>query len=166
LEKGRLIGIAEIQNVVQSANHVTHVLEPVCAPSATASNPTNPVARSLPICSLYNVGEPMGFRRVGLALPGETTGAMELPSRPQRCQDDPRGSSDALLERRMAMRQNSGLTPEERAQITEIQDLLIDRYVALKEALKKNNKIRVKAIEAEIKELQHEKEQIEQWATV
>jgi hypothetical protein len=66
----------------------------------------------------------------------------------------------------MAMRQNSGLIPEERAQITEIQDLLIDRYVALKEALKKNNKIRVKAIEAEIKELQHEKEQIEQWATV
>jgi hypothetical protein len=74
--------------------------------------------------------------------------------------------SDALLERRMAMRQNSGLTPEERAQITEIQDLLIDRYVALEEALQKGSKIRVNAIEAEIKELQHEKEQIEQWATV
>jgi hypothetical protein len=66
----------------------------------------------------------------------------------------------------MAMRQYSGLTPEERAQITEIQDLLIDRYVALKEALQQGNKIRVNAIEAEIKELQHEKEQIEQWATV
>jgi len=64
------------------------------------------------------------------------------------------------------MRQYSGLTPEERAQITEIQDLLIDRYVALKEAFQQGNKIRVNAIEAEIKELQHEKEQIEQWATV
>ena len=64
------------------------------------------------------------------------------------------------------MRQYSGLAPEERAQITEIQDLLIDRYVALKEALQQGNKIRVNAIEAEIKELQHEKEQIGQWATV
>jgi len=64
------------------------------------------------------------------------------------------------------MRQYSGLTPEERAQITDIQDLLIDRYVALKEAFQQGNKIRVNAIEAEIKELQHEKEQIEQWATV
>jgi hypothetical protein len=60
----------------------------------------------------------------------------------------------------------SGLTPEERAQITEIQDLLIDRYVALKAALQKGNKARVTAIEAEIKDLQHEKQQIEQWATV
>ena len=64
------------------------------------------------------------------------------------------------------MRQYSGLTPEERAQITEIQDLVIDRCVALKEALQQGNKIRVNAIEAEIKELQHEKEQIEQWTTV
>jgi len=55
------------------------------------------------------------------------------------------------------MRQYSGLTPEERAQITDIQDLLIDRYVALKEALQQGNKIRVNAIEAEIKELRHEK---------
>ena len=68
---------------------------------------------------------------------------MELPSRLPRCPDDPWGLSDALPERRMAMRQYSGLTPEERAQITEIQDLLIDRYVALKEAFQQGNKIRV-----------------------
>ena len=33
------------------------------------------------------------------------------------------------------MEKSSELTPEERAKITEIQDLLIDRYVALKSAI-------------------------------
>ena len=60
----------------------------------------------------------------------------------------------------------AGLTPEERAKITEIQDLLIDRYVEQKEALERGKRIRAKEIEAEIKELQQEKEKIEEWATV
>jgi hypothetical protein len=60
----------------------------------------------------------------------------------------------------------AGLTPEERAKITEIQDLLIDRYVEQKEALERGKKTRAKEIEAEIKELQQEKEKIEEWATV
>ena len=48
------------------------------------------------------------------------------------------------------------LTPEERAIITEIQDLLIERYVEQKEALERNNTARAKEIEFEIKELKRE----------
>jgi len=47
-------------------------------------------------------------------------------------------------------------TPEERAIITEIQDLLIERYVEQKEALERNNTARAKEIEFEIKELKRE----------
>jgi hypothetical protein len=63
------------------------------------------------------------------------------------------------------MGQYDGLTPEERARITEIQDLLIDRYVAQREALAKGNNVRAKEIELQIKELQFEKEEIREWAT-
>lgn len=38
------------------------------------------------------------------------------------------------------MGQYEGLTPEERARITEIQDLLIDRYVEQREAFRKGIK--------------------------
>lgn len=58
-----------------------------------------------------------------------------------------------------------GLMPEERAKITEIQDLLIDRYVEQREALAKGDNIRAKKIELEIKELQIEKDEIRKWAT-
>jgi benzoyl-CoA reductase/2-hydroxyglutaryl-CoA dehydratase subunit BcrC/BadD/HgdB len=57
-----------------------------------------------------------------------------------------------------------GLTPEERARITEIQDFLIDRYVEQKEALDKGDDTRAKEIGREIKELQREKEEIKEWA--
>ena len=57
-----------------------------------------------------------------------------------------------------------GLTPEERARITEIQDFLIDRYVEQKEALERGNGARAKEIGREIKELQREKEEIKVWA--
>jgi len=57
-----------------------------------------------------------------------------------------------------------GLTPEERSRITEIQDFLIDRYVAQKEALERGDDARVKEIALEIKELQREKEEIKEWA--
>jgi hypothetical protein len=59
------------------------------------------------------------------------------------------------------MEQYDGLTPEERARIMEIQDLLIDRYIGLKEAVQNDNKIRAKEIEIEIRELLYEKEEIE-----
>jgi hypothetical protein len=63
------------------------------------------------------------------------------------------------------MGEYNGLTPEEQARITEIQDSLIERYVELKQALRNGDKIRVRDIEFEIKELHHEKEEIERWAT-
>lgn len=63
------------------------------------------------------------------------------------------------------MGQYDGLTPEERARITEIQDLLIDRYVERSEALERGDNVRTKAIDREIKDLQREKEQIQEWAT-
>lgn len=62
------------------------------------------------------------------------------------------------------MRQYDGLTPEERARITEIQDFLIDRYVEQKESLERGDALRAKEIAREIKELQHEKEEIKEWA--
>ncbi len=64
------------------------------------------------------------------------------------------------------MERYNGLTPEERARITEIQDFLIDRYVEQKEALEKGKKTRATELEIEIKELRREKEKIEEWATV
>ena len=62
------------------------------------------------------------------------------------------------------MRQYDGLTPEERARITEIQDFLIDRYVEQKEALERGDALRAKEIAREIKKLQHEKEEIKESA--
>jgi hypothetical protein len=62
------------------------------------------------------------------------------------------------------MKQNKHLMPEERARITEIQDLLIDRYLEQKEALEEGKRCRAMELEFEIKELQHEKEKIKRWA--
>ncbi len=64
------------------------------------------------------------------------------------------------------MRQYNPLTPEERARVTEIQDLLIDRYVEQKEALEKGLKTHAIEIEFEIKELQREMEKIKGLANV
>jgi len=63
------------------------------------------------------------------------------------------------------MKQYNGLNPEERARVTEIQDSLIDRYVEQEEALEKGKKTAAIEIEFEIKELQREKEKIEQRTT-
>ncbi len=64
------------------------------------------------------------------------------------------------------MRQYNPLTREERARVTEIQDLLIDRYVEQKEALEKGLKTHAIEIEFEIKELQREMEKIKGLANV
>ena len=58
------------------------------------------------------------------------------------------------------------LTPEERARITELQDLLIDRFVEHKEAVADSREARAKELEAEIDGLLREKEEIEKWAAV
>ena len=55
---------------------------------------------------------------------------------------------------------------EERARITELQDLLIDRFVEHKEAIEDGRDARARALEAEIDDLLHEKEEIEKWAAV
>jgi hypothetical protein len=62
------------------------------------------------------------------------------------------------------MGQYDGLTPEERARITELQDFLIERYVEHKEAFEKGDNARAKKIAREIQGLQREKEEIKEWA--
>ena len=58
------------------------------------------------------------------------------------------------------------LTPEERARIMELQDLLIDRFVEHREATGAGQEERVKIVEAEIDGLLAEKAEIEKWAAV
>ena len=64
------------------------------------------------------------------------------------------------------MEKSSRLTPEKRAKITEIQDLLIDRYVAQKSAIERGERTRSRQIEFEIEELKREIEEIKEWANV
>jgi hypothetical protein len=65
------------------------------------------------------------------------------------------------------MGQHRGLlTPEERARITELQDLLIDRFIEHREATAEGEDERVKRLEAEIDDLLREKEEVEKWATL
>lgn len=64
------------------------------------------------------------------------------------------------------MRHSKELTSEERGMKTEIQDLLIERYVELKEAREKRDRARAQEIEAEITDLQREKERISECATL
>jgi hypothetical protein len=59
---------------------------------------------------------------------------------------------------RNRMDQHRGLlTPEERARITELQDLLINRFVEHREATAEGEEERVKRLEAEIDDLLREK---------
>jgi hypothetical protein len=58
------------------------------------------------------------------------------------------------------------LTPEERARITELQDLLIERFVERREAAAEGQEERVNTVEAEIDSLLREKKEIEVWAVV
>ncbi len=64
------------------------------------------------------------------------------------------------------MTKYEGLGPEERARITEIQDLLIERFVEHKEAIEEGQEVRARELEAEINELQREKENVTRWAAV
>jgi hypothetical protein len=66
----------------------------------------------------------------------------------------------------MAMERYKGTIPEERARIIDIQDSLIERYIARQEAVEADDQHRLQQLEAEIDELLREKESIEQWATL
>ena len=69
------------------------------------------------------------------------------------------------LRRSKRISQHGGfVTPEERARITELQDLLIERFVEHREAAAEGQEERVKTAEAEIDSLLREKEEIEKWA--
>ncbi len=64
------------------------------------------------------------------------------------------------------MERYHGLSPEVQDRITDIQDLLIERYVEQKEALEEGKQARAREIGLEIKELKHEMETIKGWANV
>jgi hypothetical protein len=64
------------------------------------------------------------------------------------------------------MTKYEGRVPEERARITEIQDLLIERFVEHREAIEAGQQVRAKELEADINELQREKENVTRWAAV
>jgi len=65
------------------------------------------------------------------------------------------------------MDQHRGIpTPEEQARITELQDLLIARFVEHREAIAEGQEERVRTVEAQIDSLLREKEEIEKWAAV
>ena len=70
------------------------------------------------------------------------------------------------LKRSLKMGHYAGLTPEERARITEIQDLLIAQYVEQKHQVEQGNRSRVHEIDLEIGRLHREKERIEEWAAL
>jgi hypothetical protein len=57
-------------------------------------------------------------------------------------------------------------TPEERARITDLQDLLIERFVELREAMAQGQQERVQTLEAEIDGLLREKAEIAKWAAL
>ena len=58
------------------------------------------------------------------------------------------------------------LTPEERARVIQLQDLLIDRFLEHREAVTEGQEERVRTVEAQIDSLLREKEEIEKWAAV
>ena len=73
----------------------------------------------------------------------------------------------ARLGRWKRMGQQRGiLTPEERARVMQLQDLLIERFVEEREAVAEGQEERVKTVEAQIDSLLREKEEIEKWAAV
>ena len=64
------------------------------------------------------------------------------------------------------MKQNKIPTQEERDRITDIQDLLIERYVEQKEALLEGDRCRAIELEFEITELRREQDKIKHWSAV
>jgi hypothetical protein len=61
------------------------------------------------------------------------------------------------------MKQGNEFTPEERARMTAIGDLLIERYVEQREALEAGDRAHAIELQFEIKELMHERQKIKRW---
>jgi hypothetical protein len=64
------------------------------------------------------------------------------------------------------MKQGKEFTPEERAKITAIGDLLIERYIEQREALEAGDRAHAIELQFEIKELMREKQNIRRWTPV
>jgi hypothetical protein len=64
------------------------------------------------------------------------------------------------------MTSRQDLTPEERARITEIQDLLLECFVEHKKAIESGERRHAKELEEKIDDLQREKAGVKEWATV
>ena len=58
------------------------------------------------------------------------------------------------------------LTPHERARLVELQDMLIERFVAHKVAVTDGRQGRIKELESEIDKILREKAEIEKWAVL
>jgi hypothetical protein len=58
------------------------------------------------------------------------------------------------------------LTAEERARITDIQDLLIGLFVEHREAVENGDNGRARTLQSEIDDLLREKDEIEKWAVL
>jgi hypothetical protein len=70
------------------------------------------------------------------------------------------------VQRRLTMKQNKCPTQEKRDKITDIQDLLIERYVEQKEAILEGDRCRAIELEFEIKELRREQDKLTHWSAV
>jgi hypothetical protein len=66
----------------------------------------------------------------------------------------------AAFGRRLTMKQGAEVTPEERARITAIGDLLIERYIEQREALEAGDRAHAIELQFEIKELMREKQKV------
>jgi predicted nucleic acid-binding protein len=64
----------------------------------------------------------------------------------------------------MAQRVDTGLTPEERAEVMRIQDRLIDLLVDRGDAVTAGNVARANALQGEIEDLLRERDDIRMWA--
>jgi molybdenum-dependent DNA-binding transcriptional regulator ModE len=61
------------------------------------------------------------------------------------------------------MKQGNEFTPEERARVTAIGDMLIERYIEQREALESGDRAHAIELQFEIKELMREKQKIRRW---
>jgi hypothetical protein len=61
------------------------------------------------------------------------------------------------------MKQGNEFTPEERARMTAIGDLLIERYIEQREALDAGDRAHAIELQFEIKELMRERQKVKRW---
>jgi hypothetical protein len=71
-----------------------------------------------------------------------------------------------MLRRRLTMTQNKYHAQEERELVIDIEDCLIELYVAQKEAIQDGDRCRAIELEFEIRELRRDRDRIKHWAVV